>query len=359
MRVAIIGGGLAGLSCAHEFEALGITPEVFERNGFIGDQINHIGVLLEVHQRPIKNAVEYIHKNFGIKIRPVNTINNLTHFSPNKTTVLKGNFGHFTKRGSEKDAIYLQIASQLKNTKINLNTFGDYDILSKEYDYVVIANGMSNFTKELGCWNNWISTYVKGAVVLGNFDPNTILMWINKEYCKNGYAYLTPFNNKKASLVLVVTDVDHNEIDHYWDLFKSYENINYTVVEEFKLLHNTGFVYPLNVGNIYFAGNAGGSIDPFLGFGQLNSITMGVMAARSIVKGYNYEKLVKNVLLSNKNLYLLRKQFNGLNNNLYDLIISSIGLPGLKHVIYNTKFNVIKNGSALIKLVEKLHPNNK
>jgi len=65
-------------------------------------------------------------------------------------------------------------------------------------------------------------------------------MWINKDYCKNGYAYLSPFNSKKASVILVVTDVNEKEIDHYWKAFLDYENINYTIVEEFKQAHDTG-----------------------------------------------------------------------------------------------------------------------
>jgi len=45
------------------------------------------------------------------------------------------------------------------------------------------------------------------------------------------------------------------------------------------------------VDNIYFVGNAGGAIDPFLGFGQLNSIEMeswppGPLQTEMIMKGF-------------------------------------------------------------------------
>jgi len=36
MRVAIIGAGLAGLSCAHELERYGVSPVIFEKNSYIG-----------------------------------------------------------------------------------------------------------------------------------------------------------------------------------------------------------------------------------------------------------------------------------------------------------------------------------
>lgn len=355
MKVAIIGGGLSGLSCAHQLEKHGIQPVIFERNSFIGDQYGHISALLGIQHRPIKDAIEYFKKNFDINITPVNTINNLTHYSPNKKKVLKGNFGYFLKRGREKDSLFSQIYSQLKNPVVKFNTLADYEPLSKEFNFVVVANGTAALTKELGCWHETIQTYIKGATVLGNFDTNTLIMWINKKYCKNGYAYLTPYNEKKASLILVVNDVNSNEIDHFWELFWYYENLNYTIVEEFKQKHETGYAYPLKVGNIYLTGNAGGSIDPFLGFGQLSSITMGVMAARSMVFGKDYEKLIEKVVLRhNRWIREMRKAYNKADNKMYDMIVTGIGLPGIKHLLYHTNFNVIRFGYYYLRLMSIL-----
>ena len=36
MKIAIIGAGIAGLSCALECEKLGVTADIFERNHSIG-----------------------------------------------------------------------------------------------------------------------------------------------------------------------------------------------------------------------------------------------------------------------------------------------------------------------------------
>ena len=354
MKVAIIGGGLSGLSCAHELERHGISPVIFHRNGYIGDQYSHISVLLEIQHRPIKDAIKYIKKNFDISITPVNTVNTLTHYSPNRKTVIKGNFGFFLKRGRDKDSLPMQLFSHLKTSKINFNTYGDIDPLAKEFDYVVVANGNTVFTNQLGCWYPTIKTYIRGAVLLGDFDPNNLIMWINKDYCKSGYAYLSPFNSKKASVILVVTDVNEKEIDHYWKAFLDYENINYTIVEEFKQAHDTGFAYPHKVDNIYFVGNAGGAIDPFLGFGQLNSIEMGVMAARSIANGDDYERLLKRVTKHNQQLYQMRKAFNTADNDTYDSLLASIGFPGIRHLLYNTRFDVVKNFARIYRLKEKL-----
>jgi flavin-dependent dehydrogenase len=274
------------------------------------------------------------------------------HHSPNKTTVVKGNLGYFFERSKSSMDMKNQMYSQLKDTKIMFSTYGDYSILAKEYDYVVVATGNGKFTKELGCWLEHVNTYVRGAVVLGDFDVNALVVWINKSYCKNGYAYLTPFNNHKAVLVLIVTDVDEKELDLYWELFLNTENIKYTIVEEFKLNHRTGSAYPQRVENIFFTGNAVGAIDPFLGFGIINSIITGVMAARSITENKDYEDLIKWPTEKNKQLFEFRKIYEKLNNKDYDIMIGSLKIPGVK-LMYYAPLNVVKYGASALSIINR------
>ncbi|MCX7749616.1 MAG: NAD(P)/FAD-dependent oxidoreductase [Clostridia bacterium] len=358
MKVAIIGAGLAGLACAIQLEKYNIKPVIYERNSFIGEAFSHVSASLAVGQRPIKDMVKYF-KGFDIHIKPLNTINRLVHYSPNRITPIQGNFGYFFQRDKSKNDLKNQMITQLSKTEILFNQIGDYEELQKEYDYVVIANGNSSYTEELGCWQQWINTYVRGAVVLGEFDTSALLMWINRDYCKNGYAYMTPFNNHKASLILVVTDANEKEIDHFWEQFIYAENIRYDIVEEYKLAHKGGHVYPHRLNNLFFAGNAGGAIDPFLGFGQLTSVTMGVAAAKSIGEGADYEKLIKKVVKRNTQLYEFRKAFDRVSNKGYDNLMGMIRFPGVKKIGYDTPLNVVKYGSWILKAKSRIMRNRK
>ncbi len=40
MRVAVIGGGIAGLTCAYELHKAGLDVQVFERNESVGGRMN-------------------------------------------------------------------------------------------------------------------------------------------------------------------------------------------------------------------------------------------------------------------------------------------------------------------------------
>lgn len=351
MKVAIIGAGLAGLSCAHELEKLGCKYVIYERNGFIGEQFTHVAALIEVMHRPVKDYIKYFRDEFDIIVKPLDNIEHIIHISPNKTRNINGNLGVLLKRGSDNDSLKNQLFHQLKNPEIKFNTFADHKDLINKFDYVVVATGNIQVAKELGCFQTSIRGIVRGAVVKGDFKTNEMTAWINKEYCKNGYAYLTPFDSKTASIVLVVTYVNEKEIDYFWERFLYTENISYSIIEEFKYEHVGGFGYPNKIGNILLAGNACGIIDPFLGFGAINSISTGVYCARTIAKGKDLEKQRKNLMKKNLQLHEFRKAFDNMSNNQLDILIMTLDFPGIKQIIYNTNIDVVKYASKIVKLI--------
>lgn len=356
MKIAIIGAGLAGLYCAHELERLGVKPVIFEKNGFIGEEINHVTGVLNIAHRPIKDMIKYLKNDLDIDIHPSGTINVLEHIAPNKRTTIRGFYGYFFKYSKDADSLKLQIFDKLKKTKVYLSEVGDYETLSKEFDYVVVANGNSSYARELGLWQDWLNAYVRGAVILGDFDPTRLVMWINKEYCKNGYAYMIPFDEHRATIVLITTDVNEKEIDRYWELFLYGENIKNPIVEEFTLMHKSGLVYPHVIGNLIFIGNAGGGVEPFLGFGHLNAVTMAAAAARTIVLGLDFEKQINKIMNRNDQMRRFRMMFNMLTNKSYNAIVTGVGLPGVKQLLYSTNINVAKYGAMASKLILKKAP---
>lgn len=359
MNIAILGAGIAGLACAHELERYDVKPVIFEDLDFIGDREAHVTAILQMADRPIRDSLAFFKQTLHLDIKPLNTIRKLTHFAPSTHSVIKGsNLGYFFKRSKERDSVKGQLLDALRQTTVILGQKPGYKELIERYDYVVIANGRHEITRELGCWNEVISGWLKGADVEGEFDPHELMMWINRRCLKNGYAYLCPYDSNKAALAAFVPFSTQDQIDYYWNQFLSVEKIKFKVLNEYKVQHIAGFADPHHFGKVYFAGNAGGAIDSFLGFGQLNSASMGVLAARSIIEGYDYEKLIKDVIQKNRSLYEFRKFFDTLYNRHFDFLIKLIALPGIRHIGYFSPLNIIKLGGKLLKFTNKLQGSN-
>lgn len=348
MNVAIIGAGLSGLACAIQLERFGITPDIFEVKNRVGEAHPHISAILNIITRPLKDPIQYLNNTYGLNITPYGVLKKIIHNGPNSEATVTGDLGCFINRGQDYISIENQLARMVKS-KIYFNTCIDYKNIKSNYDYIIIATGQKVEAKELGVWQDRVPTYVKGAIVLGEFETDTLIVWLNKYYCNSGYAYLTPFNNKRASLVLIVTEATEQEIDRYWDLFIATENIKYDIVEYFKREHYTAHVYPHKVDNLFLVGNAAGAIDPFLGFGQFMSLITGCEAAKAIIEGLDYESSIDEVVKLNLRLGEFRKALNSIDNDELDILIKSINMPGVNSIVYNTNLNVVTLGSLGIK----------
>lgn len=68
LKVAIIGGGLAGIICATQLERLGITPDIFERNRDLAESYRHVGAALQIALRPIKDPLQYLNDKYERKM---------------------------------------------------------------------------------------------------------------------------------------------------------------------------------------------------------------------------------------------------------------------------------------------------
>lgn len=354
LKVAIIGGGLAGIVCATQLERYGIIPDLFEKNDKLAEPYRHAGLSLEIVLRPIKDPIRYLNQKYNIYLKPSGLVKKAVHISPSACSIIKGNLGYFINRGADYESADNILARKLKS-KIHLKTEVDYKDLKNEYDYVVVASGYPTEAKEAGIWQEAIKMSVKGAVVAGSFDINTFIVWINKDYCRSGYAYMAPFNNREASLILAVNDINPSEIDKYWEKFIESEKLDYKIIESFKRVHYAGFVYPHIVENVYFIGNAGGCLDPLLGFGVFPSVVTASEAAKSIVYGTDYESGIGKTVELNMKLLEFRKIFSKLDNNGYDLLIKSLGLPGVNLLVYRwTKINAVNTGYSVLKPINAI-----
>lgn len=348
MRVAIIGAGLSGLACAYELKRNGIIPTIFEKKSFVGEVLDLPTVQLRLFDPNLKDPLKVLSDKYKLNLTPHYTLNEIITVTSRKTYTANGEFGHIFLRGIEPGFLTTQL-KELVTIPYNLNTLARIEEIKKDFDRIVVATGGMEIPLQMNLATVKFDAYVRIANILGDFNVNGIKVWFNTKYAKHGFAYLVPVSNKHARLILIVDNISDKELDFYWEEFLSTEKIDYDIIETKDVHHLVGSVFPLQVDNIYFVGNAGGFIDTMLGFGAMKALQSGVMAAECIVKNKDYTKFMKSMVKDMDAKYEFRKVFNTFTDKDIDRMVRIEHLPLIKPCIFNNPILRVTQGTFLAK----------
>jgi digeranylgeranylglycerophospholipid reductase len=318
MKVAIIGAGISGLSCAIELQKHGITPVIFEKTKMLGDKPGYLIATLRMFYSSLRSPMSFIKSKYGISIVPEHPINEMVMVAPNKTVSVKGNHGYAFLKGIEENSLEHQLASFI-DAPIQFDSGIEIQDIKNNFDYIIVANGDRTIPNALNLWTTTYMAKCRLATISGDFDQNTLVFYLNKSYGKNGYGYLLARSANVAELLLAVSDITMDKLDYYWNEFLITENIKTSVIKYHDFEHSIGYPSTNQFENLYFAGNCGGMIDDFLGFGTLRAIESGVLAARSIVQNKDYNRLLVPFKKEVKQMYEYRKMLNVLTNKDLDM----------------------------------------
>ncbi|HEY5584941.1 MAG TPA: dehydrogenase [Ruminiclostridium sp.] len=357
MKIAIIGAGIAGLACALECEKLGVIPDVFERDYSVGWPWLSINFWPRVIFRNLGDPIDYIKKNYNIEIAPASECKNIILKSPKQEIKVKGQLGYFIIRGKGNESIENQLIRKLKKqTAIHYNSLVDYKELSSKYDYVVVATGKDDEARELKVWEDEGIMNIVGGIALGSFHDKMSILYLNTEYAGTGYARISPFSPTEAIVGLYDNRHDESDTDSLFAKFLKYEKL-----EKLKFLYKftpppfaTGRVKKFKVGNILLTGRAAGLTERFLGVGCPEALMSGVLAARAMILNEDYEELIKPLKNHVENISSFRKAIQNYENKDFDRLLSRIGSPGVKKLIYNTPINFTGSFGALLKNIQKI-----
>lgn len=352
-KIAIIGAGLAGLACARECERLGVVPDVFERDAHVGWVWPSIMCWMNMFEtRMGGDILKYLKDTNDLTIKPLSKWHSMIMKSAGQKMRVEGNLGYLIPRGSQDTySLEWQLYSDLKKTAIHFNTPVDYKELSSSYDHVVVANAKDAPARSLNLWEDRGVVFIRGAIIIGEFKTDTTTLYFNADYICHGFMRITPFSPTRAMLGYYNIGSPEEEVDRLFEMFLDREGISkFEFIYKYKLPPFTmGKVSSFQLDNILLAGRAAGLTDRLMGCGGIESILSGIMAARAIIKGLDYNTLVKPLQDHVENISSFREPVNSLDNRGFDKLLTLLKTPGIKQAVYNSGINFIDTFGGILK----------
>ncbi|MBU9722835.1 NAD(P)/FAD-dependent oxidoreductase [Litchfieldia alkalitelluris] len=336
MKVAIMGAGLSGLSCAIMLERHGIQPTIFEKRSKVGDRFINGESILSMMTRSVEDPIRYLSEKYQIYLKPSSNINKMVIRSANQKTTIHEQLGYINIRGRHSLSFENQLAEQVKS-EINFHSEHSYEELLHEYTHVIVATGDGEYVQRMNNYEEDRSVTLKGATVEGDFDISTVPVWLDYSLAPQGYGYLLPFSKNEANIVIGIPDEQGGKeegLQELWDRY--FQRVctdlqqNLHVTDQFQIKnYKIGICKHPRIGNTLFTGNCFGTMMPFLGFGQFDAILTGVYAGLDLCGKGNYEKLTKGIRRDYNYSLSLRRGMERLNNESLDVMVrgldSSIG----------------------------------
>lgn len=361
MEIAIMGAGLSGLSCAITLEQYGIKPIIFEKRNRVGDRFVNGEATFSMFNRPVKDELQYLKDKYNIHLTPTDMVKKLIVHSKNKVGSIDENLGYINIRGRHENSYECQLEKQINST-INYNSEYEYEQLCKEFEYVILATGDGAYATKLGNYRCDLTCTIKGATVEGEFLTSIAHVWFNYDIIPKGYAWLIPFNEKEANLVIAYPDYPNNiklDINNMWENFfhlacKDLDS-NLKITDRFEITrYLMGICERPKLDNTYFVGNCFGTISPGLGFSQFTSILTGIYSAYDLCNLAKYEELSKPLINNYNNSISLRRFLEGLSDDQLDSIVTNLDnrlLDGLINKISSNKssIDILKLISPILK----------
>jgi digeranylgeranylglycerophospholipid reductase len=325
-KIAVVGAGIVGTTCARELHKLGHEVEIFEMSS--EDE--------STRPRQMEGSVNLLQNN--PEIEPDRYMKRIKLHSPNATAFLSGKLGFFYEVGGTHGIEARARKNIEKLLPIHYSTkIENKTQLQNKFQIIVAADGYrSNLAREAGLLVSRTPKQIGvgvGFTVKGEFDPECIEIWLDNYFSLNGYSYLIPFSESEASLVSASVGKKINQAIYRermqelaqlrnWELRGSW--VDFESWYDFLTFAKDG---------LYVVGNAGSFVEPAFGFGLKWAMQSAKLCARAIHENVDYSSLIRESLLPDFESYqFIRESFLTANDDNYDKFVKLFRNPLVKRL---------------------------
>ncbi|ARI79017.1 NAD(P)/FAD-dependent oxidoreductase [Halobacillus mangrovi] len=349
MKIAIMGAGFSGLTCALTLEKHGYSADIFEKRGMVGDRMVYAEGISSIFHTPIKDYIQFLSENYDLHLKPTSNISRTHIYSKNESATLDGNLGFINMRGKHPDSYEKQLAEKIKSP-IHFNAEVNYEEISKEYTHVILATGDPMDVQEIQPFEISYKASFRGSTVSGEFKRNEIYTWFNNDFAPKGMSYLLPHSETEASLIVVYPQYPENQKKDKEELWEQcLESAQKSLQQKLSITNDYSLkdfmvgkaAYP-RIGNTFFTGNCLGCISPFIGFGQFTALLTGIYAAEDICGLESYEKQTKSIYQKYHDSLTLRRLIEHSSNEQLDRVVKSLHNELLGKALTSPKLQILK-----------------
>ncbi len=350
--VLVVGAGPAGASAAYFCARGGLNTILIEKNANIGDHTS-----VKIDSSPNINLDEIIRK-YGLPVK--NRVKISKWYAPSgKNFTLKSDSGEFYfKRGNHGDS-YENIVSKMaieNGTKI-LTGINLIDVIEKENFEKVIVKSTTNeliikpkLIVAADGGSSFFHKFVKkedfkilAGYGISGYDftsPDCSSIYLNSELLPGGYFYVVscPDGLSSAGAVVDASKLKGDVKEYFKKFVESTDNLS-ELLEKKCVASFRGFGYIFKMEkrfykNLIFIGDAGGFMDPLLGYGMAPAILSSYLAYEVIKEGLEenmpvhsfvseYDKKIKEYLNYDR-YYQYREIFEQMENKDFEWLIDFI-----------------------------------
>jgi digeranylgeranylglycerophospholipid reductase len=326
----VVGAGIAGTTCAHGLHKLGHEVEIFE---------------MSTEDKPTRPRQMEGSVNLLQNIPEIETDHHMKRIklhSPSVTASLNGKLGFFYEVGGINgiDAKARKNIERLLpihySTKIENKTQLD------KFQVIVAADGYrSLIAKEAGFILSRTPSRIGvgiGFTVEGDFDPESIEVWLDNYFSLHGYSYVIPFSKHEASLVSASTGKMIHQTPYRKRLKELAHLRNWELLGEWVDFESRYDFSSYATDNLYVVGNAGSFTDPAFGFGLKWAVHSAKLCAKAIHENIDYNFLLRREVLPDlESFQVMRKFFDAAKSGDYDKFVKRFKNPLVKKLAESGK----------------------